>query len=202
MENYQITEWCHHFIKEQVCEGDYCIDATCGNGHDTSLLCRLVGENGLVAGFDIQEGAIEKTKERLRENGLEKRARLFCCGHERMDEVLFSDPICEKMTGHTENEYGCVSCVVFNFGYLPGGSHELATKAATSVEAIEQSLRLLKKGGLISLCIYSGKDSGFEEKKVLLDYLKELDSRKYLVIMSSYYNRPNNPPIPGIIIRL
>ena len=78
----------------------------------------------------------------------------------------------------------------------------LRQKAVTSVEAIERSLQLLKKGGIISLCIYSGKDSGFEEKSVLLDYLKELDSRKYLVIMSSYYNRPNHPPVPGIIIRL
>lgn len=32
MENYQITQWCHRFIEEQVKDGDYCIDATCGNG--------------------------------------------------------------------------------------------------------------------------------------------------------------------------
>ena len=37
MENYQITQWCHYFIREQVHEGDFCIDATCGNGHDTLL---------------------------------------------------------------------------------------------------------------------------------------------------------------------
>ena len=42
--------------------GDYCIDATCGNGHDTLLLCRLAGSDGLTAGFDIQEQAVEKTK--------------------------------------------------------------------------------------------------------------------------------------------
>lgn len=202
MENYQITEWCHHFIKEQVREGDFCIDATCGNGYDTVLLCDLVGEKGLVAGFDIQEQAIKKTRNRLNEKGFEKRVRLFCCGHETMESVLAEDPVCEKMIRCTDKNYGRVSCVVFNFGYLPGGSHELATKADTSVKAIEQSLKLLKKGGIISLCIYSGQDSGFEEKNVLLDYLKELDSREYLVIMSSYYNRPNHPPIPGLIIRV
>lgn len=62
MENYQITQWCHRFIEEQVKDGDYCIDATCGNGHDTLLLCRLAGSDGLTAGFDIQEQAVEKTK--------------------------------------------------------------------------------------------------------------------------------------------
>ena len=42
-------------------------------------LCFAVwlGKMAIVAGFDIQEEAIEKTRNRLRENGLEKRARLF-----------------------------------------------------------------------------------------------------------------------------
>lgn len=35
MKNYQITEWCRLFIAQQVREGDLCIDATAGNGHDT-----------------------------------------------------------------------------------------------------------------------------------------------------------------------
>ena len=51
------------------------------------------------------------------------------------------------------------------------------------------------------LCIYSGGDSGFEERNAVLDWLKNLDSHKYLVIRSDYYNRPNNPPIPVLIIR-
>ena len=54
----------------------------------------------------------------------------------------------------------------------------------------------------MSLCIYSGGDSGFEERDTLLSYLKELDSKKYLVILSSYYNRPKNPPIPVLIWKL
>lgn len=81
------------------------------------------------------------------------------------------------MLEKTQDGYGSVSCVVFNFGYLPGGAHDLATKAQTSLEAVEQSLELLKKGGIISLCIYSGKDSGFEEKEALMEYLKGLDSK-------------------------
>ena len=85
---------------------------------------------------------------------------------------------------------------------MPGGLHELATKAETSVVALEESLTILKRGGIISLCIYSGKDSGFEERDALLEYLKNLDRKNYLVIMSSYYNRPNHPPIPGLIIRI
>ena len=58
-----------------------------------------------------------------------------------------------------------VSAITFNFGYLPGGDHQIATQADTSIQAIEAGLRLLKKGGIMSLCIYSGGDSGFAEKR-------------------------------------
>ena len=95
-----------------------------------------------------------------------------------------------------------VSCIVFNLGYLPGGDHSKATKSNTSITAMEQGLFLLKKGGLLSLCIYSGGDSGFQERDDVLTWLKQLDSHKYLVIRSDYYNRPNNPPIPVLIIKL
>jgi len=95
-----------------------------------------------------------------------------------------------------------VSCIVFNFGYLPGGGHSLATIKGTSVLAIHEGLQLLRKGGMMSLCIYSGGDSGFEEKEAILTELKKLDSKKYLVIVSEYYNRPNNPPIPVLVIKL
>ena len=67
---YQITEWCHHFMKEHVQPGDFCIDATMGNGHDTTLLCQLVGETGQVLAFDIQKLAYENTLKRLQEAGV------------------------------------------------------------------------------------------------------------------------------------
>ena len=104
------------------------------------------------------------------------------------------------MKNYAEKE--TVSCIVFNFGYLPSGDHTICTQSSTSIPAIQQGLELLKTGGLMSLCIYSGQDSGFEERNALLDYLKTLDSKKYLVILSCYYNRPNHPPIPVLIRKL
>ena len=187
MKNYQITEWCHHFIKEHVQRGDCCIDATAGNGNDTQLLCELVGENGKVLAFDIQEMAVKHTKERLEKAGLINRAEVLLESHINMKQYV------------RENS---VSCIVFNFGYLPGGDHNLATKGETSIQAIHQGLNLLKKGGMMSLCIYSGGDSGFEERDAILEELKKLDTKQYLVVLSSYYNRPNHPPIPVLIIKL
>ena len=118
---------------------------------------------------------------------MDKRARLILCGHEHMDRYL---------------EPESVDGICFNFGYLPGGDHRIATRPETSVAAVEQGLKLLKPGGMMSLCIYSGGDSGYEEKDGVLAYLRTLDSQRYLVICSEYYNRPNHPPIPVLIVRL
>lgn len=187
MKNLQITQWCARFIREQVQPGDLCIDATMGNGNDTLLLSQLCGENGQVLAFDIQEMALKNTKERLEKAGAPRNYTLYLDSHESLNSYAKADS---------------VSCIVFNFGYLPGGDHTKATRSSSSISAMEQSLTLLKKGGLLSLCIYSGGDSGFEERDAILEWLKNLDSKKYLVIRSEYYNRPNNPPMPVLVIKL
>lgn len=47
-----------------------------------------------------------------------------------------------------------------------------------------------------------GGDTGYEEKEAILNYLKTLDSKKWLVIVNSYFNRKNDPPLPVFIYRL
>ena len=187
MKNFQITQWSAHFIEEQVKPGDFCIDATMGNGNDTLLLSRLCGESGQVLAFDIQEQALNHTRERLQKAAAPENYTLLLKSHSHMSQYARPET---------------VSCIVFNLGYLPGGDHSKATRSNTSITAMEQGLFLLKKGGLLTLCIYSGGDSGFQERDDVLTWLKQLDPHKYLVIRSDYYNRPNNPPIPVLIIKL
>ncbi len=187
LKNYQITEWVHHFIKEHVQAGDLCIDATMGNGNDTALLSKLVGETGKVIAFDIQQLALDNTRGKLVKESCPFNYELILGSHETMGEFA---------------EENTVSCITFNLGYLPGGDHTKATRGESSIRAIETGLLLLKKKGLMTVCIYSGGDSGFEEKEAVLSYIKTLDSKKYLVIISEYANRPNHPPIPVLIIKL
>lgn len=137
--------------------------------------------------FDIQPQAFKTTQNRLTEQQLEHRARLIQDNHANMSQYAAPESI---------------NCIVFNLGYLPGGDHSITTKGETSLTAISEGLSLLKLNGLMSLCIYSGGDSGFDERDSILKYLKDLDPRKYMVIVSSYYNRPNNPPIPVLIYKL
>lgn len=187
MKSYQITEWVHSFIEGHVKPGDICIDATMGNGNDTALLSKLAGEKGHVIAFDIQQAALEHTREKLEKEKCPRNYELLLISHEKMGEYAGE---------HT------VSCITFNLGYLPGGDHKLSTKADSSIRAMETGLELLEKKGLMTVCIYSGGDSGFEEKDAVLSYIKGLDPKKYLVIVSEYANRPNHPPIPVLIIKL
>lgn len=182
----QITFWCHEVIRSQAPEEGVYIDATMGNGSDTLFLCELAGKRGRVLAFDIQDAALQKTAEVLKKHGCAERAELICDGHEHMDLYV-------------EEESADVIC--FNFGYLPGGDHAVATKAATSVAAVGKGLRILKRGGMMSLCIYSGGDTGFEEKDRLLAFVKGLPPREYTVILNQYYNRENNPPLPVFIFK-
>lgn len=184
---YQITQWCRSFIQAQVKPGDLCIDATMGNGHDTLFLSQLAGPSGQVLAFDIQQDALDSTKKLLD-------------GQKNLAPVTLLLDSHVHMTSYAKPD--TVSCIVFNLGYLPSGDHSIATKKESTIAALEQGLVLLKPGGCISLCIYSGGDSGFDERDGVLSYLRTLDDKKYLVILSCYYNRPNNPPIPVLIYKL
>ena len=108
--------------------------------------------------------------------------------------------MCQAITDRYAKE-GSVSLIVFNLGYLPGGDHSLSTKAETTIEALEKGLALLHEGGMISLLIYSGGDSGFEEKNQVLAWLRELRDDKYTVLVEAFYNKPNNPPLPVYILK-
>ena len=129
---------------------------------------------------------ISSTAKLLEEKGLSSRAELILGSHTQMDSYA---------------EEGTVSCITFNFGWLPGGDHTVHTMKDTSIEAVKKALRLLKQGGLISMILYYGRDTGFEEKEALLEFVKTIDSAEYSVITVDFSNRPNCPPIPIFILR-
>ena len=174
----------HKFISEHVKEGSTCVDATAGRGRDTLFLCRLVGKSGSVFAFDIQDDAIKSTQKLLNDSG--ENATLILNCHSKMDQYL---------------EENSVDAIMFNFGWLPGGDHTKFSHGDTSCLAIEKGLNLLKIGGVMSLCIYCGKETGFEEKETLLSFLKSLDQKKYSVLLTDYINRSGNPPIAVLITK-
>ncbi len=176
----------HRIIREKVKPGDICIDATAGRGNDTLLLAQLVGESGHVTAFDIQQDAVDSTRALLAANGMTERTDVLLKSHSEMGELFEEDS---------------VSCITFNFGWLPKGDHNIFTDKSTSIPAIEQGLRLLKSGSIMTLIIYYGRETGFEERDALLEFLPTIDSGRFTVIEMPFVNRPNCPPIPIIILK-
>ena len=159
--------------------GDRAVDATMGNGHDTALLCSLVGPEGQVYAFDVQLAALEATRGRLAEEGLTGRAELFLLGHEHMSEVV-QDP---------------VKAVVFNLGWLPGGDHRFTTRTETTIRAIRQALELLAPMGVLVICVYPGHPEGEREKETVTKLLSGLPPQKYNVLAQQFLNAGPGAPL-------
>ena len=169
--NYLLPQWVH--------EGDVVIDATCGNGNDTLTLAHLIGTNGKVYGFDIQELAIASTEKKLIKNEVVERASLICDSHALMKE-------------HVKEE---VDFIIFNLGYLPRADKTITTLVDSTLKAIEAGLDLLKLHGIMVVVIYPGHEEGYEEKNAVLEYVQNLDQQRIDVMKIDFVNQKNNPPI-------
>ena len=184
--HFSALEIIHRILRDHIKPGNICIDATAGRGKDTLVLAGLVGENGRVTAFDIQEEAVNSTRALLRENGMDSRVRVILDSHANMAQ--YAKP-------------GTVSAVTFNLGWLPGGDHNVFTHSDSSIAAIKAGLSLLRDGGIMTLIIYYGRETGFGERDALLDFLPTIDSDIYTVVEMPFVNRTNCPPIPIVILR-
>lgn len=178
----RVLPFARRLLELAVNPGEIVVDATLGNGHDTVFLAQLVGENGTVYGFDIQEAAISSTTLRLEEQGLKERVVLFHKGHEH---ILSSIP---------QNQYGKICGAIFNLGYLPGGDKSIVTRSNTTISAVGQLLEIMATDGIIVLVIYHGHEEGAKERDDLIQYVKELDQNKVHVLQYQFINQINSPP--------
>ncbi|WP_105955888.1 tRNA (mnm(5)s(2)U34)-methyltransferase [Apilactobacillus quenuiae] len=168
----------HTIMSQVIKSGDNVIDATVGKGNDTEFLSKLVNKNGKVYGFDVQKDAIDITKKRLSKSQLNNTI-LFNVGHENIKEYVK-----DKIDG-----------AIFNLGYLPGGNKDIITRPQTTIVAIKACLELLKTNGIIILVLYYGHPGGKDEKNLVLNFVKNLDQKKYSVLEYKFINQVNDPPI-------
>mgnify|MGYP001156925814 CR=1 FL=1 len=155
----RLTEKTHFVLKNFIKNGDYLIDATAGNGHDTVFLAEETGPTGHVYAFDIQKESIEETTQRIRSKEFHKRVTFFHCSHSEIPERI----PCKL--------HGKIKAITFNLGYLPGGNKNLITKAETTLLALKKSYSLLVKHGKISIIAYRGHAGGKTEYESVKNYI-------------------------------
>ncbi|ALC82082.1 MULTISPECIES: tRNA (mnm(5)s(2)U34)-methyltransferase [Bacillus] len=177
----KILPFSKYLLELAAVPGDIVIDGTMGNGNDTLFLSTLVGKDGHVYAFDVQEQALVNTKAKLDQAAIGN-TTLFLKSHEHLTACL------------PEIIHGQVAAAVFNLGYLPGSDKSVTTSAASTISAVGQLLHLLKDKGIIVLVVYHGHEEGKQEKQELLAFCEGLDPRLARVMTYQYINQTNYPP--------
>ena len=144
------------------------VDATCGNGHDTLFLARLLGPHGVVHAFDIQKAALEATQAKIdRAEGALAPVHLHHTSHEHAADQLDRAGVAG------------VHLAVFNLGYLPGGDKAIATSAPSTLAALEALAARLLPGGLISAVLYRAHPGGLQESEEVTFWISNLPVEKW-----------------------
>lgn len=161
----RLTEQAHDVLAAAVRAGDTVVDATVGNGYDTLFLARAVGASGAVFGFDIQAPALANAQQRLNAAAIAQRVTLIRANHADMHRFI------------PAHLHGRIAAVMFNLGYLPGGDHNLITRASTTEAAVSVAWSMLRPGGRLSVVAYRGHAGGTHEASVVQSWLRKHVSR-------------------------
>ena len=119
----------HQYWEKLLQAGDWAIDATCGNGHDTLKLAEILeNKKGGVIGIDIQPEAIAKTEQLLGEYDV----ALYCQSHADFPLLAKEKPI---------------RLIIYNLGYLPGGNKAFTTMTENTLTSVRKASTLIVPGG-------------------------------------------------------
>ncbi len=149
-----LTSKAHTIVRRAVIFGDFLLDATAGNGHDTEFLSGLT-EPGRVTAIDIQQTALEKTRERLKSAG---RLGVNLLHGDHADEIA-------GILRERSDLAGVFGAVMFNLGYLPGSDRIRTTQTESTIQAMAAAVQLLRLGGVMTVLAYRGHPGGAEEAR-------------------------------------
>ncbi len=176
---HRVLPFSKRLISMTAKTGDTVVDATAGNGNDTLFLAQHVGETGKVVAFDIQQEALDATKQRLEKEGVQTPVDLILDSHANVHQYVD----------------GKIGGAMFNLGYLPYSDDlSVVTEPDSTVQAVDRMLDLLKKDGMITISVYDGHEGGPEERDALLAYVKKLHQKDAHVIRYELLNQRRNPP--------
>lgn len=172
--HYLINDFLNSFSKDQNL---LCIDATLGNGNDALYIIEKASkfkiQNCQVIGYEIQDLAIRNTMEKV-------------------EKLKISNLIIKKQS-HEFIDENDINLVIFNLGYLPGGSKEITTHASSTIKALKNLLPRMHQQMLIIIAVYIGHQEGYEEHLLIDDFVKNLESHDYFVTKFQNYNHPSSP---------
>ncbi|REK75713.1 class I SAM-dependent methyltransferase [Paenibacillus paeoniae] len=179
-----VLSMAHKWIAERAGSGDAVIDATAGGGVDTLTLAELVGPKGIVYAFDIQPSALERTRERLEAAGGHPQVQLLLKDHAEMADAIASEHV------------GKTAAIMFNLGYLPGSDQSIVTQPASTIEALQAAIGLLRPGGILTCVLYPGHPGGELEAAAVEAWASTLPQSLGQAVL---YRQPQRSTAPYLI---
>ena len=167
------------YMAQVLHSGDLAIDATMGNGHDTERLAQLVGPDGHMIAFDIQEQAVENTRQRLEAAGLMDRVTLIRDSHANMAAYVDRPP----------------RLIAFNLGFLPGGDKQVTTLLDSTLTAVQAAMELLAPGGMLLICSYPGHAEGQRELDALRNLFAAVPPQAFNILEHRFVNAGPGAPV-------
>ena len=166
--------------------GDAAVDATAGNGVDTRFLAETVGTKGVVYAFDIKAEAIARARARLE----------GAAGAKPLGAVQFILADHAEMKRHIPSAlHGRIGAVMFNLGYLPGGSRpDVVTKPDSTLRALASALEMLRRDGVLTAVVYAGHPGGAEEAEAVEGWASGLPPEQYQTLCYRFVNQPRHSP--------
>ena len=186
MKRISLVNVAHDLIEGVLHPGDIAVDATAGNGHDTVFLAGQIGPSGRVYGFDIQQAAIDSTREKFRQTRLSDCLTLIHASHAKMNE---------KIPAHL---HGKISAIMFNLGYLPGGDKSVITQTDSTLTALTVAARILAVNGIITLLAYPGHQGGDLETDQVKNWCDRLDTEQFEA--STIYSTEHKDSAPRLFV--
>jgi len=199
LKNGKITKIAHQLIRQCVREDDVVVDLTCGRGKDTLFFLELVKDAGLIISVDKQQKALDITKKRIREE--------FCAHisdeaeRKKIEEKVYFVRDCHSkaiegiVEGLMQKRGRKIGACMMNLGYLTGKDTDksIVTTTRTTLQALDKASRLLRVGGLITICCYRGHEGGQEETDAVLDFASKFPPENFTVTKIDVLNRSGGP---------
>lgn len=152
--------------KGLLVEGDCVVDATCGQGHDSVFIAKLIQhwEGSRLHCIDLQQKAIELSKQNIEAQ----------CSPDILSKLSF------QHSCHSSIEIDFTPrLVIYNLGYLPGGDKSITTLRDTTLTSIKKALDLIPSQGVLSVMCYNGHSEGREEQDLLEEFFKNLSPKDF-----------------------
>lgn len=165
------------------------IDATAGRGSDSISLGQLVGDDGVVHAFDIQQTAMDETvrryEQRESDHGGMGVLHAYVRSHEDFDSLGL--------------RAGSVCCCAYNLGWYPGrgADRSVITTVDTTLASLNSAQSLIAVGGVITVMAYVGHEGGREEELACFQWAQNLSNREWSSFVLRY---PNRNAAPSVLI--